>query len=251
MKNFRFIPRLEIKSNKLIKGMRMEGLREIGDPVEYAKYYVDNGADEIIIDDIVASLYSRPFDHKLIKDISKNTFIPLTASGGIRDIYDIHNLLDSGADKVCINTSAMLNPDFIYEASRIFGSQCITISVQAKNIFENHWEPFTESGRNRMHIDLFEWLKKVQDLGAGEIFLISIDRDGVKAGIQRGLIKEAKQYCEVPLLIGGGISGFKDINFLIEENLDGCVMSQTLHFKDNDILSLKTACKSNIVDIRL
>jgi len=251
MKNFRFIPRLEIKSNKLIKGMRMEGLRNIGDPVEYANHYIDNGADEIIIDDIVASLYSRPFDHKLIKDVSRNNSIPLTASGGIRNIHDIHNLLNSGADKVCINTNAVLNPDFIYEASRIYGSQCIAISVQVKNIFENHWEPFTESGRNRMYIDLFDWLKKVQDLGAGEIYFISIDRDGVNTGIQRDIVKEVKQYCEVPLLVGGGISSFKDINFLIDENVDGCVMSRTLHFKDNDILSLKRACKSNNADIRL
>jgi len=251
MINFRFIPRLEIKSGNLIKGMRMEGLRKVGNPIEYANNYFVNGADEIIIDDIVASLYSRPFDYSLIKEISENIFVPITISGGIKNIKDIHNALNSGADKVCINTNAILNPNFIYEASRIFGSQCIVVCIQGKNIFENTWEPFTESGRNRMHIDLFDWVKKVQDLGAGEIFFISIDNDGVDDGIEKDIIKKIKKFCEVPLLIGGGISSLDDINYLINENIDGCVMSRALHFGKNDILSLKKEIKSKKVDIRL
>ena len=216
MINFRFIPRLEIKSRTLIKGMRMEGLRKIGNPVEYAKYYFDNGADEIIIDDIVASLYSRPFDYSLIKEISENIFVPITISGGIKNINDIHNALSSGADKVCINTNAILNPNFIYEASRIFGSQCIVVSIQGKNIFENVWEPFTESGRNRMHINLFDWVKRVQDLGAGEIILTDIERDGSKMGLNIEIGNTISLSLDIPLILNGGcglsnhfIEGFK------------------------------------------
>tara|TARA_Y100000590_G_scaffold470467_1_gene665406 strand:+ start:1411 stop:2166 length:756 start_codon:yes stop_codon:yes gene_type:complete len=250
MKNFRIIPRLEIKSGNLIKGMRMEGLRRIGDPIEYAFKYYKQGADEIILDDIVASLYSRPFDFSLLKKIVKNIKIPIAVSGGIKNIEDIHSALDSGADKVCINTAGILNPKLIYEASRIFGSQCIVACIQGKQVFEQYWEPFTESGRNRNFIDMFNWIDQVQELGAGEIFFISIDHDGVKDNINKTIISKVKKSCSVPILIGGGIYKSSDIDFLIEENIDGCVISKSFHDNENDIFSLKKSINSSKAIIR-
>ena len=239
MKNFRLIPRLEVKSGKLIKGMRMEGLRVMGDPVEVAYKYYKEGADEIIYDDIVASLYSRPFDLNLIKEISKNIHIPFTVGGGIRHIEDIHQILNAGADKVCINTNAVLNPRFIYDSARKFGSQCIVIEIQGKNIFEDNWEPFTESGRNRMFIDMFEWIKKVQEIGAGELFFISIDDDGMNNGINKNITRKIKSMCDIPVIIGGGTKTISDLQFLVNENVDGCVMSKILHSVSTTLPALK------------
>ena len=244
MQNFRFIPRLEVKSKNLIKGMRMEGLRIVGDPVEAAYNYYKQSADEIIYEDIVASLYSRLYDLDLISEIANNIHIPFNVSGGIKNIDDIHNILNAGADKVCINTNAVINPKLIYNAAKIFGSQCISVCIQGKKIFEDYWEPFTESGRNRMFINMFEWIREVQDLGCGEIFFISIDHDGLKKGINKDIIKKIKNMCDVPLLVGGGISGIPDIEYLIHQGVSGSVMSRILHFNLTNISELKVGMKA-------
>jgi len=250
MRNFRIIPRLEIKSGNLIKGMRMEGLKILGDPLDFISKYYNDGADEIIIDDIVASLYSRKIDYNLIKRLSNEIHVPITISGGIKNINDIFCILESGADKVCINTNAILNPQLIYDAARIFGSQCITVGIQAKRVFENHWEAFTESGRNRSHKEIIYWATEVQDLGAGEIFFISIDNDGVEENIDFSIIRELKRICSVPLLVGGGIRDELHIKSLIDYNIDGCVMSKSLHYCKTEISILKNQISSKKVIIR-
>tara|TARA_Y100000741_G_scaffold364405_1_gene355314 strand:- start:958 stop:1719 length:762 start_codon:yes stop_codon:yes gene_type:complete len=239
MENFRIIPRLEVKSGNLIKGMRMEGLRIVGDPVEFAQMYYEDGADEIIYDDIVASLYSRLYDLEIISKISKNIHIPLTVSGGIRSINDIHKIFDAGADKICINTNAFKNPSLIYEAAKIYGSQCISICIQGKKIFEENWEPFTESGRNRMFVDLIEWLSEVQNQGCGEIVFISIDHDGINKGLDFDIIKRLRQNCNVPLLVGGGIHSKNDVETLIDNNINGAIISRMFHLENRTIKDLK------------
>ena len=241
MSNFRIIPRLEIKSGNLIKGMRMEGLRIIGDPKEFAFKYYKEGADELIIDDVVASLYSRSFDFQLLKNIAEEIRIPITVQGGIRNINDIHKALNFGADKVCINTGAILNPKFIYQAARTFGSQCISVGIQGKNIFEDNWEAFSESGRNRHRLEILNWIDKIQDLGAGEVFFISIDNDGMENGTAQSIIDRIQKVCKVPFLVGGGISKIKDIESLLEKNIDGCIISKYLH---NDIIKIFDIKKS-------
>lgn len=250
MSNFRIIPRLEIKSGNLIKGIRMEGLRIVGNPGDYALNYLNNGADEIIIDDIVASLYSRKFDYRLLNTIVEEIDIPITLQGGIKNIDDIYKALEHGADKVSINTGAILNPKLIHEAARVFGSQCITICIQGKRVFEDKWEVFSESGRNRHYLDLFEWIKKIQDLGAGEIFFISIDHDGLAKGIDREIIEKIHESSYIPLIIGGGISNLSDINYLLELGIDGCVMSKFLYDKSNSINDIKNSLTSERIDLR-
>ena len=213
--NRRIIPRLEVKSRKLIKGIRMEGLRVVGDPLESIIKYYEGGADEIIYDDIVASLYDRKYDVEFINELSNNIFIPFCVGGGVKNIDDIHELLNAGADKVAINTHAVKNPNLIYEASRIFGSQCVVTEIQAKRQRKNCWEAYTESGRERHNLDAIEWAKKAEELGSGEILLLSVDNDGLKCGPDIELIKSIKSTVSIPVIAGGGIGRLGHISDII------------------------------------
>src|SRR3989344_1276571 len=178
MKKIRIISRLDIKGPNVAKGVQSEGLRVVGNPRELAFKYYNDGADEIIYMDIVASLYQRNLDFDQLKSVSDNIFIPFTVGGGIRSIGDINNALRAGADKVVINTYAVKNPEFLSEAARKFGAQCIVLSVEAKKIAENKWEAYTDGGRERTGLDAVSWIKKGIELGVGEILITSIDQDG-------------------------------------------------------------------------
>ena len=248
----RIIPRLEIKSRKLIKGIRMEGLRVVGDPVEKIIKYYNDGADEIIYDDIVASLYDRKYDINFINELSKNIFIPFCVGGGIKNINDIHDMLDAGADKVAINTHSILNENLIYQASRIFGSQCIVLEIQAKKLREGYWEAYTESGRERHKLDAIEWAKKAESLGVGEILLIAIDNDGMKKGPDLELIKSIKSSVSVPLIAGGGVGDNNHINDIFKiGNADAVCLSNCLHFNSLKISDIKLNLKNKSENIRL
>ena len=244
MKNFRIIPRLEIKSDFLVKGMRMEGLKKIGNPSEFSKNYFENLADEIFYDDIVASLYNRKVNINLIKEISSVIQIPLTVSGRIKGLKDIYKIFRSGGDKISMNTYALKNPKLLSESSKIFGSQSICVHIQFKKMNEHLYEVFSESGRHRIQIDLIDWVKEVQDRGAGEIYLFSIDNDGVNEEIDYFILEKVRKICRVPLIYGGGIRTHSTINNLMNLELDGACISHALHYKKIYIPEIKKNLKN-------
>tara|TARA_Y100000590_G_scaffold470419_1_gene664751 strand:+ start:8471 stop:9229 length:759 start_codon:yes stop_codon:yes gene_type:complete len=252
MKNFRIIPRLEIKTDKVIKGIRMEGLRKVGDPTELAVEYFKDGADEIFYDDIVASLYDRKYNLNLIKKISSNIQIPLLVSGGIKSLRNMHEIFNAGADKIALNTNAYLNPNIIYEAAKVFGSQSICVQIQFKQYYENYWEILTESGRERTGKNIFDWINEVQLMGAGEIILISVDHDGIGNFISSDTLKEFRSKCKLPLIYGGGINSNENILDLIDLKYDGASISNALHFNKMQISNIKkhvSKIKNNIINL--
>ncbi len=225
---FRIIPRLEIKNSFLIKGMRMEGLKKIGNPTLFAKKYSLNKFHEIFYEDIVASLYNRKIDIDLVRQISSNINIPLTLAGGIQNINDIETLFKNGADKVCINSAAVRNPKLLTEAAKIFGSQSISVLVQYKKIDET-FEIFIESGREKVSKNLFDWIKEIEARGSGEIFLISIDNDGTEEKINFNLLEKLRYCSKLPMLYGGGILNETQISKIKNIEFDGVVISNALH----------------------
>ena len=244
MKNFRIIPRLEIKSEFLVKGMRMEGLKKIGNPLDVSINYFNDNADEIFFEDIVASLYNRKLDLNLVKKISSSIQIPLTISGRIRNLTDAHKIFQSGGDKISINTHALKKPKLLSNMAKIFGSQSICVHIQFKKMGKNNYEVLSESGRHRTEINLIDWIKQVQDRGVGEIFLFSIDNDGVGGEIDFFILEEVRKICKVPLLYGGGIRHIDIINKLIEFELDGACISYALHNKKISISEIKKNIKN-------
>lgn len=249
-KNFRIIPKLEIKNQNLIKGIRMDGLRVIGDPNQFGMDYYNSGADELIYMDIVASLYGRNNLSHLITKLAKEVFIPITVGGGIRKETDIYNVLRCGADKVSINTAAVENPSFIKNMSKVFGSSTIVLSIEAKKKDEKKWEVYTKSGREKTGIDVVEWIKKMQDFNVGEIMLASVDRDGTNKGLDIDLINEVKDICKVPLVLGGGFNLDDITNKKELKYLDGLCISSLLHYKKTEIKSIKKKLKSKNFLIR-
>ena len=214
----RIIPRLDIKGQNLIKGINLEGLRVVGNPNEFAKKYYEQGADELIFMDNVASLYGRNNLYDVIHEATKNVFIPITVGGGIRSIKDANKVLRAGADKIAINTAAVRNPKIISELSKIFGSQCIVVSIEAKKINDKYWEVYTLNGREKTGINLIDWIKRIIECGAGEILLTSVDRDGTKKGFDTELIKVSSKICSIPLIVSGGCGSLNDIIDLKKKN---------------------------------
>ncbi len=202
--NVRIIPRLDIKGPNLVKGIRMEGLRVLGHPEDFAKKYCEDGADELIYIDVVASLYGRNSLEKIVTRTAKDMFIPLTVGGGIRSLNDIYKMLRAGADKIAINTAAIQNPGLIEEAAINFGSQCIVVSIEAKEFGNGGFEAYTDNGREKTGMDVFEWAAKACDLGAGEILITSVDRDGTGIGYDLNLIRTLAKALPVPVIASGG-----------------------------------------------
>lgn len=225
----RVIPKLEVKGQNLIKGINFDGLKVIGDPCEAAYNYFKDGADEIFYDDIVASLYDKTISEDIVKNTSKNISIPMTVAGGIKSLKDIESLLNSGADKVAINTHAVKNPLFLKEASRHFGSQCIVLSVHSKKI-HNNYEIFTENGRERTQLELNEWVNKCADMDIGEIFLSSVDHEGLCKGLDKDLIINLKLN-SLPLSYGGGVGNINHcLDFLTNHKVDGLFIASAIHY---------------------
>ncbi len=247
----RIISRLEVKNNYVVKGIRMEGLRKIDHPWKLIKKYYYDGADEIIISDVVASLYGRNSLLDLIKKTSQEIDIPICVGGGVRSIEDIKNLLYSGADKVSLNSFAVKNNQFISEASNIFGSQCILVEIHAKQIDENKWEVFTENGREPSGQDVCEWICRAQKLGAGEILLVSVDKDGSRNGFDLKLAKQASEVCEIPLTFGSGASQPSDALTLFNStNIDAVFFGNILHFNLFTIKDIKNYLIRNKIKLR-
>ena len=239
-KKIRVIARLDIKSQNVIKSIQFECLRTIGNPSEIAEKYYHDGIDEIIYLDTVANLYNRSKLTKIVYEASKNIHIPLIAGGGLRNLDDIKDVLNAGADKVFINTAAIKNPNFIKEAANIYGSQCIVASIEAKKISQNKWEAYIDNGREKTNVDVISWAKEVENLGAGEIFLTSVDRDGTKLGLEEELINEVSKITNLPLVVSGGFGKLDQIkNFSSNNKIDGIAIGSVLHYNLLKINNIK------------
>ena len=236
----RIIPKLEIKNQFLIKGMQFEGLAKIGDPIEFAKKYFSNGADQIFIQDIVASLYSRNNLFDVVKEISQNIFIPITVGGGIRNIDDIKMLLKCGADRISINTKVISDINFIKEINKIFGNQFLTISIEVRKI-NNQFFCMTNHGRDKSNYKIDKWLNIVNELGVGEVMITSIDSDGLCDGYDKELVKEIQKYkFNFPIVYGGGINSMENVDELLSQyNFSGINIAAALHNNNLDIKNLK------------
>ncbi|WP_424686290.1 MAG: imidazole glycerol phosphate synthase subunit HisF [Halarcobacter ebronensis] len=248
----RIIARLDIKNEYVIKGIHLEGLRKVGDPNILAKKYYDEGIDEIVFMDAVAAYYDRNSLSHIIEKACEEVFVPITVGGGIRTIDDIKKALNSGADKVAINTKAIENPNFIKEASEIFGSQCIVASVVAKKISDNKWEAYIENGREPTGVDVITWVQKLEELGAGEIMLTSLDKEGTKKGFETELYKEVESVVSIPLIASGGMGNSKDaINLFTKANIDAIATASTIHYNIEDIKSIKNSIIEKDIKVRI
>ncbi len=247
MRRVRIIPRLDIKGPNVVKGIQLEGLRVVGNPSELARAYYNQGADELIYIDIVASLYNRNNLHHIIEEtIKQDVFIPLTVGGGIRSLEDISKILRSGADKVAINTAAVKNPELLRKAARAFGSSTIVLSVEAKKVSDAKWEAYIDNGRERTGLDVIEWVKEGVSLGAGEVLITSVDREGTRKGYDLELINNVTSIVTVPVVASGGAGSIEDIeNCINNDNVDGVTVASLLHYGEwrvdqiKETLSLK------------
>tara|TARA_Y100001968_G_scaffold327318_1_gene372079 strand:- start:1459 stop:2937 length:1479 start_codon:yes stop_codon:yes gene_type:complete len=251
--NKRLIARLDIKGSRLIKGIRFEGLRVIGEPCDSAFKYYSSGIDEIFYSDAVASLYGRNSLSDLLKNTCKNIFVPVTAGGGIRSIDDGHNLLKAGADKLAINSYAVKNPEILTLLSKRFGSQCVVLSIQARRSagINSGWEVMIESGREKTGIDLIDWIRESQKLGIGEILLTSVDRDGTQQGPDMELLKLVDPEISTPLIFGGGFSRINEIKDAFEfKSLSGISIGTSIHYGKIDIQKIKSEVNTSKIRFR-
>ena len=212
--NIRIIPRLDIKGPNLVKGIQLEGLRVLGEPSDFAQFYYKNGADEILYMDVVASLYGRNSLNEIIERTASEVFIPLTVGGGLKTLYDIESVLKSGADKVVINTAAVKNPNFISQASREFGSSTIAISIEAIKQENNSYYAYTDNGREYTGLDVFDWAKEIEQNGAGEIIITSVNKEGTGEGFDIDLISKVSDIINLPIVAHGGAGKKEDILML-------------------------------------
>lgn len=242
MSNLRIIPRLDVKGKNLIKGVQLEGLRVMGDPHEFALNYYHAGADELVYMDIVASLYGRNNLSDIIRRAADQVFIPITVGGGIRSTDDVRHILRSGADKVAINTAAIARPELISEVARRFGSQAMVLSIEAKQVAPGKWEAYTDNGRERTGLDVLEWVRRGVEMGAGEILLTSVDREGTRKGFDIDLIRRVSDAAPVPVIASGGMGSIED--FLMAAQLgraDGISMADVLHYNRLQLGDIRAA----------
>lgn len=233
MKYHRIIPRLDIKGPNLVKGIHLEGLRVLGKPEFFARSYYDQGADEIFFQDTVASLYQRNSLTKIITRTAKNIFIPITVGGGLRTLDDINEVLRAGADKVSINTAAISNPNFINEASHAFGSSTIVVAVEAIKQKSGDYFAYTDNGREHTGVEIISWVKQIEDRGAGEILLTSIDNDGTGKGFDLDLINDVSRVVKIPVIAhGGAASSSHVIDCFKYSNVDAIAAASMLHYSE-------------------
>ena len=249
----RIIPCLDVDKGRVVKGVNFLNIRDAGDPIEIAKRYDNEGADEITMLDITASHETRDTTYKTVENIASQVFIPLTVGGGVRKIEDIKKLLRSGADKVSINTAAVENPDFVKEAADKFGSQCIVVAVDAKlkEDSSSSWEVVTYGGRNRTGIDVQEWTKQVANCGAGEILLTSKDRDGTKEGFDNELVFQVSSSIDIPVIASGGVGNLQHLIDGIQIGGAEAVLAASIfHFSEFTIQEAKEAMKNSGIVVR-
>ncbi len=236
----RTIARIDIKNESVIKGINLEGLRKVGNPIDIAKKYYSEGIDELLIIDSVASLYGRNNLFNLIKNITNEIFVPITLGGGIRSLKDIENSLNSGVDKVAINSKALEQPNFLKEAVSNFGESTITVNIEAKKIDDKKWEPYKFCGRERTNLDIVNWIKTIQNKGCGEILLTSIDKEGTETGFDIDLVNEVYELTDKPLIISGGCGKINDLQTIKQKFPNVSVaLASVLHYKTLKISEIK------------
>jgi cyclase len=252
----RIIPCLDVDNGRVVKGVQFVDIRDAGDPVEVAKRYDQQGADEITFLDITASSDDRETMVHVVEQVAGEVFIPLTVGGGIRTVEDIRRMLNAGADKVAINTAAVHNPEFVREAAEKFGSQCIVVAIDAKCVSSEgepkRWEIFTHGGRKATGIDAVEWAKKMVDYGAGEILLTSMDRDGTKIGFDLELTRAISDAVSVPVIASGGVGTLEHLaEGVTEGGADAVLAASIFHFGEYTIEEAKRAMAAKGVEVRL
>ncbi len=251
MKNIRLIARLDIKGQNVIKGVHLEGLRVMGDPQEFARRYYDQGADELLYVDVVASLYGRNSLHDIIQRAARDVFVPLTVTGGIRSVDDVRNILRAGADKIGINTEATKRPELIREVSRKFGAQCMVLSIEAKRVAPGHWEVYTDNGREKTGLDVVEWAQRGVELGAGEVLLTSIDHEGTREGFDSDLVKAVTAVVSVPVIASGGMGKPADLLQVVRDGgADAVAMADILHYKRAEIGEIRAVAEAAGLGVR-
>ena len=246
----RIIPCLDVTDGRVVKGVNFIDLIDAGDPVEIAKKYNDQGADELTFLDITASSDNRGLIIDIIERVAEQVFIPLTVGGGVREINDIRTLLNAGADKVSINTAAIHNPSLVSQASQKFGSQCIVVAIDAKKI-NNHWEVFTHGGRNPTGINAVSWAKEMVNRGAGELLITSMDRDGTKSGFDNDLNSSISSEVDVPIIASGGVGNLDDlVNGILKGKADAVLAASIFHFGEFTIEEAKKHMRENFIEVR-
>jgi len=264
MYTIRIIPCLDVKEGKVVKGVHFKNLRYAGDPVELAKWYSDEGADEIVFLDITATIEKRKTIYEVVEKTAKNVFVPLTVGGGVRSLEDIRNLLNSGADKVAINTAAVKNPLLVKQATEMFGSQCIVVAIDAKIVQSSKlrvkskckksvsWEVYINAGTTPTGLDAILWAKKVQKIGAGEILLTSIDADGTKQGYDIELTKNVVDSVSIPVIASGGAGKIEHfIEVIKKANVSAVLAASVFHYKKYSIEKVKIALKKSGINVRI
>ena len=250
----RIIPCLDVDAGRVVKGVQFVGIRDAGDPVEVAKRYNQEGADELVFLDITASHEERETMEHVVEEVASEVFIPLTVGGGIREKADIRRMLNAGADKVAINTAAVFNPEFVREAAESFGSQCIVVAIDAKRVSEDplKWEIFTHGGRKPTGIDAVVWAAKMVDLGAGEILLTSMDRDGTRDGFDLALTRAVSEAVSVPVIASGGVGNLEHLADGVQQGKADAVLAASIfHFGEYSVGQAKACMAKRGVEVRI
>ena len=248
----RIIPCLDVKSGRVVKGVNFVELRDAGDPVEIARRYDEQGADEITFLDITASSDDRDIILHVVEQVAEQVFIPLTVGGGVRVVEDVRRLLNAGADKVSMNTAAVNNPQLVHDASSKVGSQCIVVAIDAKQTAPGKWEVFTHGGRNNTGLDAIEWARKVESLGAGEILLTSMDRDGTRSGFDLALTRAVSDAVRIPVIASGGVGTLEHLAEGVSEGRADAVLAASIfHFGQHTVREAKELMRARGIEVRL
>ena len=247
----RIIPCLDVDAGRVVKGVKFVDIRDAGDPVEVARRYNEEGADEITFLDITATAHERETIVHVVEQVASEVFIPLTVGGGIREADDVLRMLNAGADKVAINSAAVFRPEFVREVTDRFGSQCIVVAIDAKRV-DDHWESFTHGGRKPTGINAVEWARKMADYGAGEILLTSMDRDGTKSGFDNVLTRTVAEAVPIPLIASGGVGNLQHlVDGVKEGGADAVLAASIFHFAEYSIGEAKRYMAGQGVEVRL
>ncbi|MDA8258900.1 MAG: imidazole glycerol phosphate synthase subunit HisF [Betaproteobacteria bacterium] len=248
----RIIPCLDVNAGRVVKGVNFVELRDAGDPVEIARRYDEQGADEITFLDITASSDDRDIILHIIEAVASQVFIPLTVGGGVRQVEDVRRLLNAGADKVSMNTAAVTNPQLVADASARVGAQCIVVAIDAKQTTPGRWDVFTHGGRKNTGLDAIEWARRVENLGAGEILLTSMDRDGTKAGFDLALTRAVADAVGIPVIASGGVGTLQHLaDGVTEGRADAVLAASIFHYGEYTVRQAKEYMRSRGIEVRL
>ncbi|HCY61819.1 MAG TPA: imidazole glycerol phosphate synthase subunit HisF [Oxalobacteraceae bacterium] len=248
----RIIPCLDVTAGRVVKGINFVELRDAGDPVEIARRYDEQGADEITFLDITATSDERDLILHIIEAVASQVFIPLTVGGGVRAVEDVRRLLNAGADKVSMNSAAVTNPQLVYESAQKYGSQCIVVAIDAKQTTPGRWEVFTHGGRKATGIDAVEWAKKMEQLGVGELLLTSMDRDGTKSGFDLALTRAVSDAVNVPVIASGGVGGLQDLaDGVTKGHADAVLAASIFHYGQHTVGEAKRFMAEQGIPVRL